>query len=87
MYKKRIILKPIAIVFKAASSHVKRLVGERGEWEVEVERLRFFLQLEFLPFFLSSGLKLRFYSHPLGNSTRPEAGNCAINVSHYAQCD
>ena len=50
MYKKRIILKPIAIVFKAASSHVKRLVGERGEWEVEVERLRFFLLLDFLPF-------------------------------------
>ena len=61
MYKKRIILKPIAIVFKAASSHVKRLVGERGEWEVEVERLRFFLLLDFLPFFLSSGLKLRFF--------------------------
>ena len=25
---------------QAASSHVKRLVGERGDWEVEVERLR-----------------------------------------------
>ena len=47
MYKKRIILKPIAIVFKAASSHVKRLVGERGEWEVEVERLRFFFWIFF----------------------------------------
>jgi len=27
-------------MIQAASSHVKRLVGERGEWEVEVERLR-----------------------------------------------
>ena len=28
-------------LYQAASSHVKRLVGERGDWEVEVERLRF----------------------------------------------
>jgi len=27
-------------MIQAASSHVKRLVGERGDWEVEVERLR-----------------------------------------------
>ena len=51
-YRGRIFLKPIVIVFKAASSHVKRLVGERGEWEVEVERLRFFLLVFFHFFFL-----------------------------------
>ena len=55
------------IVFKAASSHVKRLVGERGEWEVEVERLRFFLLLHFLPFFL-----FRFKIEVLLSSTREQ---------------
>ena len=71
--------------FKAASSHVKRLVGERGEWEVEVERLRFFFWIFFnFSFFW---IKTEVFLSPLGNSTRPGAGNCAINVSHYAQCD
>ena len=33
-------LKYTNLLDQAASSHVKRLVGERGDWEVEVERLR-----------------------------------------------
>ena len=49
------------IVFKAASSHVKRLVGERGEWEVEVERLRFFLILDFFTTTLETVYKVTVY--------------------------
>ena len=66
---------------QAASSHVKRLVGERGDWEVEVERLRsiFSHQEEGVGFILCGGWLISLTY--IGSNTRPGAGNCAISVS------
>ena len=66
---------------QAASSHVKRLVGERGDWEVEVERLRYLVSQfrERGGFSHVSGGLIILTS--IGSNTRPGAGNCAISVS------